>query len=932
MSNHVLVTLLMVILRRGLSAMAGIRLPHFEKLLLAIKPRLHGCGMLILLAIFGCSSVTSEDEIAAIQASDKSADSFLIVDCLLPGQVRKLGGQFSFLTARRPIKTSSSNCEIRGGEYVSYDRADYSTALKIWLPMAQEGDAEAQSYVGEIYEKGLGLIPDFAVAAHWYQKAADQELARAQINLGHLYEKGLGVNKNIVTAMKYYRLASGLTSDQLTYASSLQASYVPREDFQTVNQQLLQSEIKLQQSQQQAALLRQRIAKQQTQMAGKNKKLYENEQNLQAMQMQLQALLLNPPSAAGLSGKREQQLLDEIQSLEQQRVTLLGQITSLQGDTQAMAQEKAQLKSQVQQSSKAEASSQQQLSLSQAELDQTALQLQQQGDEITELQQSMRKQQASQGVSTTSNQLAVAELEQSIEKKNAKMAQLQQQYDALLQKNQQEQKQLSALSNQLHSQEQQLEQKLASSRQQKKQQQQAISLKERELVSILDQLQHNEQQLQQSLAQTQRELDSATTEHQQVIGGYESQLASLALQMQVQEQLVGKQKQQIVVLQDDIDSYNGKLIEMAAFETVAMIIDDSPSIEIIDPPVILTRSTPTVKLRSQQEFRDIIGKVSAPAGLLSLPINGVNQELQAQSLFKKSIAINKEVTPVEVVVVDNKGRRVAISFTLLQELLDNSPVKPAASVSSIDTPLGNYYALIIGNNDYQSMSTLLTPVNDATEAAKILKNQYQFNTRLLLNATRYQILSALNKLRAELEEDDNLLIYYAGHGKLDSINKRGYWLPVDADESNSANWISNTAITDILNAMKAKHVLVVADSCYSGSLSQTAIARIDQELEQDVKKEWIKVMANTRARLMLTSGGIQPVLDGGGGEHSIFAKAFLDTLRENGSILEGYSLYYEVLTRVMGKASKLDSEQVPQYGPIHLAGHESGEFLFAPKI
>jgi len=199
-------------------------------------------AVIYTLFISACTTVTSDGDKKLIDASKQNADNFLIVDCLLPGKVRKLGGQFSYITARQPIKASTSNCEIRGGEYTSYDRADYSTALKIWLPLAKQGDAEAQSYVGEIYEKGLGLVPDFTMAAYWYKKASDQQLARAQINLGHLYEKGLGVKINIATALELYRMASGLTSDQLTFSSSLQASYVPREQFHAVRQELLRSE------------------------------------------------------------------------------------------------------------------------------------------------------------------------------------------------------------------------------------------------------------------------------------------------------------------------------------------------------------------------------------------------------------------------------------------------------------------------------------------------------------------------------------------------------------------------------------------------------------------------------------------------------------------------------------------------------------------
>ena len=164
-------------------------------------------------------------------AETKNADDLLIIDCLLPGQVKKLGTQTTFLTARRPIKTTATDCEIRGGEYVAFDRADYATALKIWLPVAQSGDAEAQTYVGEIYEKGLGLKPDYQAASVWYEKAAKQNFSRALINLGNLYEKGLGVAQDKAMALNLYRQAAGLQSDDLLYASTVEVRAVDQKEL-----------------------------------------------------------------------------------------------------------------------------------------------------------------------------------------------------------------------------------------------------------------------------------------------------------------------------------------------------------------------------------------------------------------------------------------------------------------------------------------------------------------------------------------------------------------------------------------------------------------------------------------------------------------------------------------------------------------------------
>ena len=115
--------------------------------------------------------------VAAAPASERArdADDLLIVDCLLPPKIRRLGRQRTFLAPRQPVRDTAVNCRIRGGEYTAPDQASYATALKVWLPQAESGDAEAQFYVGQIFEKGRGAEPDHAAAAEWYRRAAEQD-------------------------------------------------------------------------------------------------------------------------------------------------------------------------------------------------------------------------------------------------------------------------------------------------------------------------------------------------------------------------------------------------------------------------------------------------------------------------------------------------------------------------------------------------------------------------------------------------------------------------------------------------------------------------------------------------------------------------------------------------------------------------------------
>ena len=227
----------------------------------------------------------------------------------------------------------------------------------------------------------------------------------------------------------------------------------------------------------------------------------------------------------------------------------------------------------------------------------------------------------------------------------------------------------------------------------------------------------------------------------------------------------------------------------------------------------------------------------------------------------------------------------------------------AVTKSAIDA--GRYHALVIGNNDYKHLLNLKTAVSDATAMAVLLRTEYRFKVTFLLNATRRQILKQINRLRAELTSRDRLLIYYAGHGELDRETETGYWLPVDAEPEDDTNWIANDSLSRHLRAMSAHHVMVVADSCYSGALVRAANAAPKTGSERD---EWLQRMAKKHSRTAMVSGGLEPVADGGAGGHSVFANAFLKALRENGAIPDGQKLFQQVRSEVV-----LNADQTPQY-------------------
>jgi len=161
--------------------------------------------------------------------------------------------------------------------------------------------------------------------------------------------------------------------------------------------------------------------------------------------------------------------------------------------------------------------------------------------------------------------------------------------------------------------------------------------------------------------------------------------------------------------------------------------------------------------------------------------------------------------------------RAAVILAVLQSFvvaLPSSAQERGIGVSGPPSTSGHYYALVIGNDDYVSLPKLKTAAADAREVERVLRESYGFQTKLLLNATRGQIVAALSAYRRELSADANLVIYYAGHVYNDKDADKAYWLPVDATIDDVSNWIIADEITTGIRVIPARHVLVIADSCY----------------------------------------------------------------------------------------------------------------------
>lgn len=784
-----------------------------------------------VVSVFSASLVLAAGAIPTpgqAKAGPRNAEDLLVVDCLLPGQMRKLGRQANFMGARRPIRTTQADCEIRGGEYTSYDRANYQTALKVWMDQATAGSAEAQNYVGEIYLKGLGTPPDYDMAAVWFKKSAEQGFKRAKINLGYLYEQGLGVQKDLAQALNLYRDASGITDDDIVFASTVQ---VQMEAKDAEISGLKQS---VEQEKQQSEALREQVRKLQGQLDNRRAALEQSERELENTRLRLN----QARAAAGV-------------------------------DPAELDRRRAELNTRS------------------AELDVKAAQLLEQQEESARVAQDA--------------QTRLADLkarEQALGSKSDAAADTRQ-----------------ALA-EIRTQTGELSKSLADA------QARAADVKT-QLSSNQSMLEKEREAYQAEIAKLEAAAAGRKQEDWQLMKLLENQLAA-------QESEMRQQKEQIASLQRRVGSGG------ASGGAIAAAI---PTLELIDPPLTATRGRPAAMLRRAPGRQDLVGKISAPQGVRSISVNGTPAELDPKGVFRSSVDVAAGGTLVQIAAIDTRGTQAQLDFMMVPQGSGQAAPAPSVAQGSGGIPsgvkLGRYRAIVIGNNTYQSSGdypALQSAVNDATAVAQMLRSRYGYETNLLLNATRFDILSALNEMRETLTKDDNLLVYYAGHGEISADGKQGYWIPVDGQPGVATTWISNGAISEILDTMQAKKVLVVADSCYSGAMTRSSVATFDSAVMPDDKwAEWVKTMSEGRSRTALTSGGVQPVPDTGSGKHSYFARAFLNVLEDNNRLLEAQRLFREVSSSLALAAVNAPVTQIPEYSPIQFAGHEAGDFFFAPK-
>lgn len=341
-----------------------------------------------------------------------------------------------------------------------------------------------------------------------------------------------------------------------------------------------------------------------------------------------------------------------------------------------------------------------------------------------------------------------------------------------------------------------------------------------------------------------------------------------------------------------------------------------PEITLTEPTAIATRGfkvmTEEPDLVTSNATIVIKGIVKDTNGVAMVKVNGQEAILESVGdavAFQQQVLLKLGKNDVEVRAWDPFRNERWMSMT----------VKREATVV-----IGSYHALIIAVQDYQDpgIRKLSHPIGDAERLIRVLTEEYSFdNTTIefLKNPDRSTIIKSLTKLSGKLTEDDNLLVFFAGHGVFKEEQNEGFWLPRNASPDDESDWLPNSQVRNLINAIKTKHTLLIADACFSGSIfapTRAAIVKLPASVE---------VAYKSKSRKAITSGAKSEVPD-----KSVFVDYLIKRLRENqDEFTYAQKLYVDLKDAVINNSP---NHQAPEYGPILNAGDEgSGDFVFKRK-
>jgi TPR repeat protein len=889
------------------------------------------CGVLVASA--AQSADRGAETATRAQIAAASFEDTVVVDCQLPGRVQQLGAARTYLTAGPLVRLPSLDCRIRGGEYTMGNLASGSLSLRRWLPLANQDNVEAQYFVARIYANGMDGVPvDYELAAKWYQRAVQKKYAPAMEELGYLYEQGLGVPKDPVAGINLQRAASGL-GDELVYASTLIANkqeadaQIARltDDLKTADAIVVDLQGQLSQADNRLAQNRSQLSEDQGRLRDLRSRLDQAKREqgtadvatVQRLQQQLSAseLALKDKQDAvnALSadqGLRQAQLTAELAKSQATNSQLSNMLAAGQSENESLRARLAQSEQRVVQS-------QQELASVRAEFVRETGELSARSAELTQLRDH----------GSDALQSLLASKQSELDRQQKQVASLESQLATLRQQISSAASGSSAAG--AHTRD--LEATLAALRIQYGQQQQALETQRADFAklqsqskddrsALLARLTAQVDQKSTELQDKQRRLDSLQAESNRLRDDYSREREQHVRDGTLAASQLQQDKDALRVAQDQLTQQRTALQQLevqSASQQLQLVQEREKAAggQQADSQKIAALET-AVRERDKQ-IADARTRVSALEQQNAVAKNAAGPASGAAAPAGQSAAGN------------TAGPGTSnISYRMPQgAMAGGNPYDLLQLVHGMGP--ANYHALIIGNSNYRQMPQLKTPANDARELATLLEGRYGFDVKLLIDATRADIGRALYEYERTLTDADRLLIYYAGHGGNKVFPpERAYWLGVDSSPDNPSTWIGVQDISDDIAQIHARHILLVADSCFSSVITHpTSTIVAPSSDERSVRIKWAR-----NARMVLTSGQNEPVADSTDPSqtHSMFAEQLLTVLRENSILLSGQALAHELSGRMAESAARTGLKQTPTYSNLQDAQHMFGDFFFVP--
>jgi len=308
------------------------------------------------------------------------------------------------------------------------------------------------------------------------------------------------------------------------------------------------------------------------------------------------------------------------------------------------------------------------------------------------------------------------------------------------------------------------------------------------------------------------------------------------------------------------------------------------------------------------------GFASDPSGIKNVLMNGKEVYVQPDGNFWGEVKVNDGINALTITATDLAGNKKDESFEI---------EKTTTATNSNPEREGKSYALLLAAQNYSDdkIPSLENPIADAIKLKLILKNNYQFTDSTvitLFNPAVSDIKQQMLELTNRIQPEDNLIIFYAGHGIWVEKEKKGYWMLTDSKRYDEASWLSNKEMLNLIAKLPARHTLLITDACFSGSVFKTR--GLDLGNEEEGKSTLVERMQNKISRVAITSGNDTEVPD-----KSVFMHYLVKALSEN---KEKYLTAQKMFVNQIIEAVMTATNTEPRYGTLEMAGHIGGDYIF----